>query len=316
MMILVTGATGFVGRRVVEALSCAGHHVRALVHMASRAHMLSPYDVEIVHGDVLDPDSLERACHGAHAVIHLVAAIRESGDETFQRVNYQGTRNILEAAASAGVRRIVHASAIGATSDPAFPYLHSRWMAEQETIQNPIAHTIVRFSIGFGEGDEFINVLAAQVKLSPIVPVVGDGRTMMQPIAVEDIARCLVAAYENEDTIGATIEVGGPEYFTYEEILDLVAETLGTRTVKVHVPTDLMRYAVGFMEMLMPRPPVTREQLKMLHLDICTELDSIQSAFGFVPRSLKGNIDYISRISLGDALKVNLGFMPTHIRDH
>jgi len=278
-MILVTGPTGFVGRRVVEALTSGGHPVRALVHTPS-------------------------------------AVVRERGNLTFGRINYDGTRNLLEATASAGVRRIIFVSAIGAGPDPAVPYLHSRWMAEQEVERSPVSHTIVRFSVGFGEGDEFFNVLAAGVKLSPLVPVAGDGKSGFQPIAVEDVARCLVAAYEDEDTAGRTMEAGGPEHLTYNDMLDLIAETLGSRIVKVHVPVSLMRPAVAVMEALAPRPPVTRQQLKMLALDSATELDSVKKAFGFSPRPVSGNIGYVTRIGLRDAVKINLGFMPAGIRDH
>ena len=315
-MILVTGSTGFVGRRVVEALTVAGYSVRALVHTPSRASVLSPYDAEIVSGDVLDPQSLSRACDGVGTVVHLVAVLRESGSQTYRWVNYEGTRNLLESAASAGVKRIIYASAIGASSDPAIPYLHSRWMAEQEVAHSPIPQTTIRFSLGFGEGDEFINVMAAQVKLSPVVPVAGDGRTRFQPIAAEDVARCLVAAYKNDDTTGRTIEAGGPAYFTYEEILDLIVETLGVTAVKVHVPVPVLRPVVAVLEALVPRPPVTRQQLRMLNLDYTADLDGVQTVFGFMPRPMVGNIGYISRIGLRDALKINLGFMPAHIRDH
>jgi uncharacterized protein YbjT (DUF2867 family) len=315
-MILVTGPTGFVGRRVVEALTSGGHPVRALVHTPSHASVLSPFDAEIVEGDILDPQSLARACEGVEAVIHLVAVVRERGSLTFGRVNYDGTRNLLEAVASANVRRIIYVSVIGAGPDPAVPYLHSRWMAEQEVERSPVPHTIVRFSVGFGEGDEFFNVLAAQVKLSPLVPVAGDGKTRFQPIAVEDVARCLVGAYEKEDTAGRTIEAGGPAYLTYDDILDLIAETLGAKIVKVHVPVSLMKPAVTVMEAVTPRPPVTRQQLKMLNLDSTTELDSVQKAFGFSPRPVSGNIGYVSGIGLRDAFSMNLGFMPARIRDH
>jgi NADH dehydrogenase len=115
-------------------------------------------------------------------------------------------------------------------------------------------------------------VLAAQVKLSPLVPVVGDGKTRFQPIAVEDIARCLVEACERDDTVERTIEAGGSAYYTYEEILDLIAGTLGAKISQVHIPLALMKPAVAVMEALTPRPPVTREQLKMLDLDNTTEL--------------------------------------------
>ena len=315
-MILVTGATGFVGRHVVQELLSSGHSVRAMVHTPARASVLPNDRLEAVQGDVMNPASLTDAVAGVETVVHLVAVIRESRDLTFQRVNYEGTRNVLAAAASAGVKRIIDASAIGATSDPSIPYLYSRWMAEQEVIRSGVPYTIIRFSFAFGDGDEFINRLAALVKLSPIVPVIGNGRNLLQPIAVEDVARCLALACETEEAIGKTIEVGGPDQYTYRETLDLVAETLGAKTVKINVPIAVMSPWVALMGAFVSRPPVTSDQLKMLRFDNVAELDSVKKAFGFDPRPLNGNIDYVSRISLVDALKMNLGIMPAHIRDH
>ena len=315
-MILITGATGFVGRRVVEALVANGRSVRALVHSASRASVLSAYDVDVAEGDVLVPESLDHAFDGVEAVIHLVAVIRERGGMTFKRVNYQGTKNVLEAARAAGVGRFVQASPIGAGSDPAIPYLYNCWMAEQEAERSPVQHTTLRFSVGFGEGDEFFNVMAAQIKLSPVVPIAGDGKARFQPIAVEDVARCLTCALETDDTAGRTIEVGGPAYLTYEQMVDLVADTLGARIAKVHVPLGLMRPVAAIFAALMPRPPITPDQLKMLGLDSTTDLDSVERNFGFIPRSARGNIGYVSKIGLRDALRINLGYMPGHIRDH
>ena len=315
-MILVTGSTGFVGRRVVAVLTSGGHPVRALVHIPSRASVLSGYDVEIAQADVLDPDSLRRACEGVDALIHLVAVIRERGGQTFQGVNYQGTRKMLEAAEGAGVDRFIYSSALGASSDPAFPYLYSHWMAEQEVARSPISHTIVRFSVGFGEGDRFFNTLAAQAKLSPVVPVAGDGACRFQPIAVEDMARCLVAACERGYSAGRTIEAGGPEHLSYDEILDIVAGTLGVKIAKAHLPLALVKPAAALMELLLPRAIATGEDLEMLTMDNVTELDATEKAFGFQPRAVRGNLRYLTRIGLRDALKINLGLMPGHIRDH
>ena len=315
-MILVTGATGYVGRQVVRALTSDGHPTRALVHSPPSASVITQYDAENVEGDVLDPESLKRACEGVDGVIHLVAVVRERGAMTYRRVNYDGTRNVLDAAEAAGVSRIVYASTLGASSDPGVPYLYSRWMAEQEVVRNQIDHTVVRFSVGFGDGDEFFTVLAALVKLFPLVPVAGDGAGRFQPIAVEDVARCLVAAYEDEHTVGKTIEAGGPEYYTYDEILDLIADVLGARIAKAHLPLGLMMPMAAIIEALAPRPPVTRDQLKMLRIDSTTDLDSVEKTFGFVPRSLRSGIGYLSRIGLGDAIRMSFGFMPAHIRDH
>jgi uncharacterized protein YbjT (DUF2867 family) len=315
-MILVTGATGFVGRRVIAALAAEGRSVRALVHSTSHARALPDFDGDTAEGDVLSPDTLKQACEGAEAVIHLAAVIRERRGASYQQINNQGTQNILAAAEAAGVRKFVHASTVGATSDPGIPYLYSRWMAEQEVERSSLPHTIVRFSVGFGEGDEFFNTIAALVKVAPIVPVAGDGKALFQPIAVEDAARCLVAALDSEALTGQTIEAGGPEMLTYDEIVDLIAETLGAKIKKLHAPMAAMTAVAALLEAMTPRPPVTPGQLKMLRGDSTTDLASVETHFGFVPRSPRGNIDYIKRIGLTDAIKVNMGFMPRNVRDH
>ena len=315
-MILVTGATGFVGRRVVAALAAEGRSVRALVHSTSHAHALPDHQGDTVEGDVLSPATLERACEGVEAVIHLAAVIRERRRASYQQINNQGTQNILEAAEAAGVRKFVHASTVGAMSDPGIPYLYSRWMAEQEVERSGVHHTIVRFSVGFGEGDEFFNTIAALVKVAPIVPVVGDGKALFQPIAVEDAARCLVTTLDSEVLVGQTIEAGGPALLTYDEIVDLIAETLGAKIKKLHVPMGVMTAIAAFLEAMTPRPPVTLGQLKMLRGNSTTDLASVETHFGFVPRSPRDNIDYIKRIDLMDAMKISLGFMPRNVRDH
>ena len=315
-MILVTGPTGYVGRRIVPAFTSRGHSLRCLVHNPSRARSLADQGVETVQGEVLNPDSLRPALEGVDVVVHLVAIIREKGEYTLERVNHQGTRNILQATKEAGVKRFIHASTIGVSDDSSIPYLYSRWLGEQEVVQSGIPFTILRFSLGFGEGDEFFNVLAALVKALPIVPVVGDGRSKFQPIAVEEVAECFARAYEDDSTIGSTIEIGGPEHLTYEEIIDLISDTLNIRIAKVHVPVPLMRPLVKVMDVLMPHPPVTSQQLKMLKIDNITNLDSVERNFGFKPTPVRGNIDYIKKVSYLDAIKINLGIMPAHIRDH
>ena len=313
-MILVTGATGFVGRRVVERLASNRENVRALSR-GGGATML-PWGVKIAVGDVLDPKSLTSAMQGVDAVVHLVAVIREVGDRTFQRVNYEGTKNVIEAATKAGVDRVVFVSTVGSTSDPDVPYLYSRWMAEQEIARSDLDYTVVRFTIGFGEGDEFVNRLAALVKMSPLAPVVGDGKSEFQPISVDDVGRCVVESIERHDLEGKTVDIGGPDYFTYDELIDLVAETLEVKVKKIHVPIGVMTPAATVMESLSPNPPITREQLKMIAVGENTSLDSVEQQFSFRPLPVRGNIDYIKKISIGDAMRMNLGYMPTHIRDH
>ncbi len=315
MRVLVTGSTGFIGRRVVALLAAEGHSVRAMTRSPSRASALfEGIDVEAVRGDALASESLARVCEGMDAVVHTIAAVREVDGFTFPRINAGVTGLMVDAAEAAGVSRFVYASAIGASSDPATPYLYSRWVAEQRVEISAIDSGILRFSVGFGKGDEFFNALAALVKLSPIVPIAGDGRARFQPISADDAARCLAAAVEEKGS--RTFELGGPDHYTYDEMIDIIAETLGVRIAKAHVPLGLFTPVAAMMEALMPRPPVTPDLLKLLATDNTAELDSVQVNFGFMPMPLMGNLEYIKSITLGDALKINLGVMPARIRDH
>ncbi len=314
--VLVTGATGFVGRHVVRALVEEGVSVRVVAHRRGREGMVAGEGVEVCYADVSDPHSWPAAMDGVDGVIHLVAVIRERGNLTFERVNHQGTAHVAAAAREAGVRCFVHLSGIGAQDDPRFPFLQSKWKGEQAVVQSGIPYTILRGSILYGEGDEFINTLAGVVKVFPLVPVAGKGKNRFQPLHVQDMARCLVQALERDDLRGQVIEVGGPAYLTYDQIIATIARTYGKWRRGVHVPVSVMRSLVWAMEKTLPHPPATTHQLSMLAFDNVAEEDTVERLFGFTPRPLEGNIDYIRRLSFLDALKINMGFMPKHVRDH
>ncbi|MCZ6891785.1 MAG: complex I NDUFA9 subunit family protein [Chloroflexi bacterium] len=315
-MILVTGATGFVGRGLVQALAARGKRVRALVHRPGREHLLAGEGVEVHIGDVTDPSSLRSAMEGVETVVHLVAVIRERGGATFEGVNHQGTGNVAQAAREAGVGCLVHLSAVGAVDDHRFPYLRSKWRAEREVVESGVPYTILRASIQFGEGDEFINTLAGAVKAFPIVPVAGDGNALFLPISVAEVAECIAQAVDRDELRGRVIEIGGPEHLSYNQILDTIARTYNIRRIKAHLPLVVMRRIVWLMERTLPSPPATGHQLDMLAIDNIAELDTVERTFGFKPRRLEGNIDYIRSISRWEALRIALGFMPKRVRDH
>ena len=315
-MILVTGATGFVGRHIVRALRDRGKPVLALVHTPERAQVIGDTGAEIIAGDILEPASLQRIPSEVEAVVHLVGIISERGHQTFQGVMHQGVRNVVGWAKGAGVRRIVHMGALGVREDPKLPYFYAKWQGEQVVAQSGIPYTIFRPSIQFGEGDEFINKLAAVVKAFPLVPIVGSGKALFHPIAVEEVAECFARALDDSAFEDRTVELGGPEHLTYEQIIDIIARTLGVRRVKVHLPVSAMQVPVALMQLLLPRPPATQGQLDMLKVDNITEVDATERAFGFTPRSLEGNIGFIHKMSYKDAWKTALGFIPRHIRDH
>lgn len=303
MHVLLTGATGFIGRRVAQRLVGLGHEVRCLVRRTADLAPLSGLPVEVWAGDVTEPDTLPGGLDGVEAVIHLVGIIRERPPQvTFPRVHAEATHHLVEAAKAAQVRRIVFLSAIGARPDPTYPYLLSKWQAEELVKGSGISWTVIRSSIVYGEGDEFMTRLAALVrrppagdrKLSPFVTIIGSGKTRFQPILAEDVARCVADAVSKDDVKDRQVEIGGPERWTYEELVDAVMDTIQVRRPKVHVPVALMRPAVALMPLVYKEPPITATQLGMIALDSVCEPDAVERSFGFAPARLREHLDYLN----------------------
>ena len=315
-MILVTGATGFVGRNVIRALHTRGKEVRCLVRTPARARAVADYRVAIAYGDILNPSALKEAMRGVDTVVHLVAIIREKGNQSFDLINRQGTEMVAQAAMGAGVKRLVHMSAIGAQDNPDCPYLYSKWQGEQAVINSGMTYTIFRPSILFGVGDEFISTLAGVIKAFPVVPVVGSGNVRLQPISVEEMGDMISLVVDDPHFDNRTIEIGGPDHLTYDEILDIIGKTLKVRRLKIHLPLHMMKSLIRIMEVVIPNPPATTGQLELLGLDNVTDIDSMEKVFRIKPRSLEGNIGYIRSLSRLESWKIALGFMPKRIRGH
>ena len=309
-MILVTGATGFIGKRIVTRLVERGEEVRRLVRPVPNPRASGLPAVHFVTGDVSDPDSLRAACDGVDMVVHTVAIIREKGRATFDAINVQGTRNVVEAAVQAGVRKIVHLSAIGAGPDLHYPYLRSKWEGEEAVVNSKLRHVVLRPSLVFGPGDEFINALAATIRVGPVVPFIGSGNAKFQPIHVEDVARCVDRVLIDSTYNGETIEIGGPDILTYRQITDMIIRTFGRRRIKARVPTSMMRAALPFLKIASPHPPITRVQLDMLNIDNVSAHRSVEANFDFQARPLEGNIDYILDMGWKEALSISLGLRP------
>ncbi len=284
-MILVTGGTGFIGRHLVARLAASGQQVRVAARGERKADL--PQGVEQVRADVVSGEGLAQAMAGVEKVVNLVGVITEKGSQRFDAVIRGGTAGVVDEAERAGVRKLVYVSAIGAAPDPKFPYWNAKWQAEQSVTASRLNYTILRPSLVFGPEDDFFNRLARLIRRVPVVPVAGDGKTRFQPIWVEDVVSCVVASLGEGAHDRETLEIGGPEYFSYDEIIDLIGETLGHRKRKVHMPLWLMRPMARVMQSVLPSPPVTTDQLAMLSKDNTTELDAVPKAFGFQPRSLR-----------------------------
>jgi uncharacterized protein YbjT (DUF2867 family) len=260
--ILVTGGTGFVGPAIVRALVDAGHTVRALERETGRSAGL-PIQ-EAVQGDVTDAASLERAADGQDVVVHLVALLSGPPEE-FQRVMEQGTRDLVAAAKDAGVQRFVLMSALGVNEETKdlVPYYHAKWDMERTVKSSGLEHVIFRPSFIFGPGGGALQQFARIAKLAPVTPIVGPGTQRIQPIWIEDVAAYFAAGVESPEAGGSTFELGGPDTVTWNEFWSRLKSALGIRRAAIHLPFGLMRAQAAVLEKL-PKPPVTRDQLKML----------------------------------------------------
>jgi uncharacterized protein YbjT (DUF2867 family) len=259
--VLVTGATGFIGPHIVQALVDAGHTVRVLEREPGKSSALPSH--EAVRGDMTDPESLVRAVEGVEVVVHLVA-ILTGRREQFERIMEQGTRDLVAAAQEAGVRRFVLMSAIGAEHKDLVPYFHAKWEQEQAVKASGLEHVIFRPSFVFGRGRGALLQFSQIAKL-PVTPIIGPGTQRIQPIWVDDVAAYFLAGVERPEAANRTFEIGGPDAVTWNEFWSRLKQALGARRPTLHLPFGLMRVQAAVLEKL-PGPPLTRDQLKMLEV--------------------------------------------------
>src|SRR3989454_9087374 len=284
--VFVTGATGFVGRAVVQALRGEGYVVRCLVRRGSEPDLRGVGAIERVEGDVLAPQLLDEGMAGCGAVIHLVGIIREhiATNTTFYRVHVQGTVNVVAAAAAAGVRRYVHMSALGAREGARSRYHQTKWAAEEAVHACSLPWTIVRPSVIYGRGDGFVSLLVRLVRRLPVVPLIGGGR--LQPVPVEQVAQGLARALARPAAVKQTYEVGGPDRVTLGELVDLIGKVLGRRRIlKFNVPRGVVWAATRVLHRL-PFFPLTPDQLLMLEEDNVCDPAPFFSTFGLAPLPL------------------------------
>ncbi len=288
MQVLVTGATGFVGHEIVKELLVRGHQVRALARPGSEGKLEAAAQVEIFPGDVLDRDTTARAAADCDAVIHLVGIIREFPRQgiTFERLHVEATKIVVDAALAAGVRRFLHMSALGARPGPADPYHTTNFQAEAYVRASGLTYTIFRPSVIYGPGDRSINFFARQVKALPIFPVIGNGLYQMQPVPVTAVAQSFALALKLPQTENQTYDVGGPEPLTFNEIIDTIAQVLGRKVYKIHLPVWPMRLAAGLLGGF-AWFPVTKGQIRMLLEGNSCDQTAFYQDFGLTPVSFR-----------------------------
>jgi len=227
---------------------------------------------------------------GVDAVVHgaFIVAIRKEGPGVnYYQSNVVGTRNLVEAARSAGVHRICVLGGLGTRPSSTDHYLQGRYEADETVKNSGLAWSIIGPSVQFGDGASFIAGLANLIRQAPVVPMIGNGQRRFQPIWVEDVVTCVVKMIREPGRYdGRYIEVGGPTIYTYAQILDLLMRRMGKQKPKVPGPVPLARVGAGLMELVLKQPPITRAAVGLFDFDNVTALDSVSRNFDFVPQAL------------------------------
>ncbi len=294
--VFLTGGTGFVGRHVVRCLLERGHRVRALVRDLDSAAELRDQGVELAEGDITAETGLAEAAAGCDAVVHLVGIIRERPPSvTFEAVHTRGTLRVVEAARRAGVKKIVHMSALGARPDGT-AYQRTKYEAEELVRRSGLRFVILRPSIIVGEGSEFVDTLHHLVRRLPLTPVIGDGRYRLQPVDVRDVATAFAEALKRTNLEGRRHEIGGPHKLTYNRIVEIFGEEFGIRRRKIHVPLGFVRPAVELASNWRLPAPINSEQLAMLLEEniVPGESNVLRESFGLEPGSLRSVLQRIA----------------------
>lgn len=297
-MILVTGGTGFIGQNLIRRLSVEGHKVRTLIRPAAYSPQLPRgVPVEAAISSMNDPRGLRAALVGVEMVYHLAGVHWEDPAPNLRSTEVEGTRQLLEAAQDAGVERLVYLSQIGADQLSAYPLLRAKGLAEDLVRHSPIPFTIIRSGLVYGQSDHFTTTIAKLLALSPgILPMPGDGTSLVQPLWIEDLVSCLIWSLNLEDVYNETIEIGGPEFLSVRQVINEIMAATGARRILLPTRPSYLRIMVSTLRYFLPRLPISNYWVDYFAANRITELDALTKIFGLLPARLPRHLDHLEAV--------------------
>ena len=274
-LVTVFGGSGFVGSQIVRQLARRGQRVRVAVRrpgLAYRLRLLGDVgQIEFVQANIRDEESVTRARHGAQAGVFSVGVLWQHGRQTFEALQAEGAERVAKAAAAAGIARFVHVSAIGADAASPSAYARTKAAGEAAVRQALPDAVIVRPSVVFGPEDDFFNRFGAMAARAPLLPLIGGGKTRLQPVFVADVAAAVATALEDSTAAGQTFELGGPAVYSFEDLMQLVLQVTGRKRALVALPIGLANVLGSVGDMIgslgLIAPPITSDQVKLLEVD-------------------------------------------------
>ena len=290
-MILVTGATGFIGRHLVSHLLAEGYRVRCLVRPGQADDLHWEGQPEIVEGHILDDEALFRAVSGVYVIIHLANAQWWGRHRELERIEIAGTRRLVAAARSARVGRIITLSHLGAAPSSAYPLLQVKGVVEEIIRDSGLAYTIIRSGVVFGEEDAFVNHIAMTLRVNPLFFLMpGRGEVVLHPIYIDDLIEALSISLKKVDLVDSVLEIGGPEYITVEDMIRTVMRVARMPRLIIPVPPYLLRWTTAIYSRIMPRALMTPQWLDLLATNRTAQLGNIYNYFGIHPRRFEDTL--------------------------
>jgi NADH dehydrogenase len=295
-MILVTGGTGFIGKALIRHLVEAGETVRTLIRPSGQSPNLPVgVPVEVAVCSLTDERGLRAAMVGVDTVFHLASGEWRGPRASLMDVDIQGTRSVAAVAADANVKRLFYVSHLGADRASAFPVLKAKGIAEEFVRRSGVDYTIVRSAIVYGPNDGLTTGLARILPALPSIFLVpGNGRQLLQPLWIEDLVTCLAWALEDPETRNRMVEIGGPEYLTLQQVMELVMQAVGVRRRLVHTRPPYLRALTVLGESIFPGLPVSVYWLDYLAANRTCALDTVPRVFNLMPSRMSQRLAYLT----------------------
>jgi uncharacterized protein YbjT (DUF2867 family) len=294
-MILVTGATGYIGRSLVSRLLADGWRVRVLLPSSRQRKLpwtnINESNLEIVSGNLFDDEAIFHAVTGVYVIFHLENSFWWGNARDLERVEVVGTRNIITAARAARVGRIITLSHLGASPSSGFTLHKTKGQVEELIRSSGLAYTIIRSGIVFGPEDAFVNHLAMVLAATPILfPMPGNGEVNLHPIYIDDLIEALVKCLHRLSVVDQVLEVGGVEYLSFEDMVSTIMRVNRTPRIMVRMPPYVLRWIARGLGLIFPRTLMTSQWLDVLASNRVARISNLYSYFGVRPRRFEDTL--------------------------